>query len=212
MSDEIEAARMAAEATLHAAWVQGSLSVAAGLVALFGGFFVYRAAVEGAARQVRLAESNHRARVDAYRFRMEVLRDELEGRAAVCFGEAATSLERFRATGGSYSIPMYLLSPIPAFSEQHWEDHAMLGQAEVRSIHDINSKLNRYIEFAREVEEQHLKCDDTATRSSILSHQDRADGGVDLMLARVVEENEIQSRALLDSVKELGVLIKNKQK
>jgi hypothetical protein len=70
MSHEIEAAQIAADAAIRAAWIQGCWTFAAGISALVGGLLALFGAVIAARRQVRLAERKHKALVAAYRARM----------------------------------------------------------------------------------------------------------------------------------------------
>ena len=205
MSHEIEAARIAAQATIEAAWIQGGLTVFAGVLAVLGGSFAYF----GAVRQVRLDEKRYKVRVTAYRFRIGALADELDGLARVCWGEALIALRRFREADSSYSIPIYALPLFPEFSDEHWEDHALLGQEAVRAIHNVRSNLREYMLFRKEVLRKSLKCDDFPEHNSTIGNPiENDDGSISFRTTTVVEQNEIFSRNIVKYIKCLKAAIK----
>jgi hypothetical protein len=71
MRNEIEAARIAADAAVRTARIQVEWTATAGFVAIVGGLLVIVGAVIAAARQVRLDERKHKARATEYRVRMK---------------------------------------------------------------------------------------------------------------------------------------------
>ena len=161
MSNEIEAAQIAADAAIHAAWVQGLLTLAAGGAAVIGGFLAYRGAVKAAARQVQLEEKRHEARVVAYRFRIEMILADVTTVSGVRLGEATSALRRYRMDPAfSVKMSVYPISVADDLLENHWEDHALLGQEVVRTIHELRTLLIQYQSFCNEVSQGDLQGND----------------------------------------------------
>jgi hypothetical protein len=204
MSAEIEAAHIAAQATIRAALYQGGLTIVAGLVAIVGGWLAYRGAVKGAERQVQLDEQRDAARIAAYRFRIEAVARELDARALLQFSAAVAHLKRFREHGGSWSIPLLPLPPFPELSDRHWEDHALLGRRALPALRQVQTSLNEYELFRSEVFGRDLKCDDSPEHSSFIEdvEAERSDA-ILIPVANVVERNEILARALVNATNKL---------
>src|ERR1700736_6591209 len=90
----IEGAKIAAQATTRAAWVQAG--------AAFGAIVAGALAYFGAVRQVRLQERAHEVRAVAYRFRLSKIVDEyLAQIAAACTVAKEQQLARFNTGHGS---------------------------------------------------------------------------------------------------------------
>ncbi len=200
----MQAARIQAEAMREAAWIQGGSILAAALLALVGGFLAYC----GAIRQVRLSEGQHAARVAAYRFRVQMLVNDLNLKAAIAFAAAQTELHRYREQNGSYRIPLSPLPEMHDFSEEHWQDHALLGESTVRAIHAVHCALGEYLTFQREVARDDLRCDDITSEVVTLGQQvENADGSVTWEPEKVVEENVTLLTALKEAIAGLRTAI-----
>jgi hypothetical protein len=205
---EIEIARIGANSIVEAAWIQGGLTVVAGLFAVFGGWFAYRGAVSAAERQVRLEELRHTARVEAYRFRVDSLADHLESSLLFCLSVAVPRLRMFRSNGGSCSMTVHPLQSVPDFSVEHWNDHALLGQAAVPAIHKVDEALRRYIAFQKEVVDGNLKTDSIPRHNRTVGPAvDEPDGSLSFRVTNAVEEDEALAREAVAAVKELRTII-----
>ncbi len=215
MSSEIEAARIAAEAAIRAARIQGKWTLLAGIVAFLGGVAALGGAYVAAARQVKLEERRYDARAAAYRFRIEVILDDLNGASAIHWGDASIELKNFHKDETA-SIEM-VLYPIPLpddLLEEHWEDHAILGQEVVRAIHDIRMRLRQYADFCNEVSAKKLRSTDVALWSSRPKDNPvvNPDGSVTMQMCNVVETNEIIAREIRSSVERFRMALKERQR
>jgi hypothetical protein len=183
----------------------------AGFFALLAGVFAYCGALKAAGRQVQLEEEKHKARVAAYRFRMDALTADLERLTAVCLHTATNTLVNFRRNGGSYPIAVPPLSPVPDLSEENWESHALLGQLAVRSIYNVNSRLRRFISFQQEVLQEGLKSNQWSKHSHQNPPKEKEDGSFELTYTNAAEVNETFARDLTESIKELKSIISIKK-
>lgn len=207
MSNEIQAAHIAAQAAICSAWIQGLLTFAAGSFAIFAGYLAYR----GALRQVKLEEDRHTARVAAYRFRIIALTDELERLAGGCLNLATMTVENFHKYGSSSPLAFTRLSPVPDLSGAHWESHALLGQSAVRAIHTVNSRLCRYMSFQQDAVQERLTSGSVSKHSRPNPPTEQEDGSLELTYTLAAEVNETLSRELVDSIKELKFIISAKK-
>jgi hypothetical protein len=212
MSNEIEVARIAADAAIRAARIQGEWTFAAGIVAFVGGLAALSGAYVAAARQVKLEERRYEARVAAYRFRIEVILGDLNGASAIHWGDASIALKTFRK---DESVPVEMfLYPIPLADdllEDRWEDHALLGQEVVRVIHDIRMKLRQYADFCDEVSAKKLRSTDVAlwngrAKDNVVTNPD---GSVDIQMHNVVETNELLTREIRSSIERFRTALEN---
>src|SRR5258708_225311 len=94
-----EGAKITADATARAAWVQ----VGAALAAIVAGALAYL----GAVRQVRLQERAHEVRAVAYRFRLSKIVDEYLAQVAAAVSVAKQQLSNFKADRGSVRITSF---------------------------------------------------------------------------------------------------------
>lgn len=208
MNEAIEAAQLAAHATIWAAVIQGFLTLMAGVVAIVGGWLAYRGAIAAAARQVRLAEERDEARVSAYRFRIGVLADDLECQARFSHANATLALQRFREGGGSHPVLLGRWPQFPEFAPESWENHALLGQAAVRAIHNLWQSLDECRLFQEEVSKERLRSDSFSSRSRpIGAIVEGDDGSITVPLANVVELDEILTREMVAAVDNLKAVI-----
>jgi len=142
MSDEIEAARIAAQAAIWAAWIQGGLTFVAGAIAIGGGALAYLGAVKAARIQVQLEEGKHKALVSAYRTRMAEMAVKLGDTAFINSVHLKGDLDTIKVE--TFVIPEELYP-------KNWRDHAMLGDRVVTAISDAYEMARIFDEFAREM-------------------------------------------------------------
>ena len=147
MSDAIEAARIAANAAIRAARIQGEWTLGAGLVAFGGGFLALAGALIAAGIQVRVERKKYNDRVTAYSFRMRQVAVKL------CDMQL---FNRFHLEGDQDIVR---IEPTPfvipdELSPSHWEDHAMLGEEAVIAISDLYEMVTVFDEFAREMHDK----------------------------------------------------------
>ncbi|MGC8475761.1 MAG: hypothetical protein ACP5NP_05345 [Acetobacteraceae bacterium] len=128
-----------------AAWIQGGCTLAAGAVALVGGFLAYIGAVNAAKCQVRLAESNYKAQASAYRTRM------IEIAVKLC--DMAFVNDRY-LKGNPDSIRIEMFSIPEELSPSNWRDHAMLGDEAVTAISNVYEMAKRFEKFARKMRDK----------------------------------------------------------
>src|SRR2546423_10633303 len=114
----LEGAKMTAQATTRAAWVQAG----AALGAIIAGGLAYF----GAVRQVRLQERAHEARALAYRFRMSKVVEQYLAHIAEACSAAEDQLAAFQARGGSVPITSIRVTKPRTLHDGKWEEHALL--------------------------------------------------------------------------------------
>ena len=139
--------------------------------------------------------------------------DDLNSASAIHFGDATVELRNFRK--GETSPGKVFLYPIPLvddLSENHWEDHALLGQEVVRAIHDIRVRLKWYADFCDEVSAKELQSSDVAlwhgrSKGDMIINPD---GSVNIPMHNVVETNEILTGEIRRSVERLRAALKDR--
>lgn len=203
MSEAIQAAQIAAEAAICAAWIQGALTVVTGALALLGGILAYRGAIKAAARQVRLEERKHQDRVAAYRVRLEAIAEDLERRSRIACELAAMTLGNFRQYGGAVPLPLpaTMVTPVPDLSSAHWENHALLGSRVPRAIVRVGAAMDRYMLFQEDIAERKVQSGGT---SKFMMLKPNENGGMtpsDTPAAEVNMEYAIEFQAAVHALK-----------
>ena len=135
----IEAARIGADAAIHAAWIQAT--AAAG--ALAAGVLAYI----GAVRQVRLQERAQEVRALAYRFRLLRVVEEYHEQVARACAVAEGQLAAFRSGSASVAITSFQLVKPRMLHDDNWEAHALLGRRAVELILTIDDLSLRLAQF-----------------------------------------------------------------
>jgi len=138
MSNEIEAARIAADAAIRAARVQGEWTLAAGVFAFLGGLLAIAGAVIAARIQVRLEHRKHNALVSAYRTRMVQIVEDISDHAFCDKVHIDQSAAVIRME--PFAIPEEL-------SPSNWRDHAMLGHEEMVAVRELYKRAKAYHNF-----------------------------------------------------------------
>jgi hypothetical protein len=146
-----EGAKITADATARAAWVQ----VGAALAAIVAGALAYL----GAVRQVRLQERAHEVRAVAYRFRLSKIVDEYLGRIAAACSVAEQQLASFEANRGSVRITSFRITKPQTLHDENWEIHALLGRRAVVLILIVDDASRRLAELDREIGEDTVRTD-----------------------------------------------------
>ena len=149
----IEAARIGADAAIHAAWIQAT--AAAG--ALAAGVLAYI----GAVRQVRLQERAQEVRALAYRFRLLRVVEEYHEQVARACAVAEGQLAAFRSGSASVAITSFQLVKPRMLHDDNWEAHALLGRRAVELILTIDDLSLRLAQF-----DQAIRTEGTHTDSS----------------------------------------------
>ena len=142
----IEAARIGADAAIHAAWIQAT--AAAG--ALAAGVLAYI----GAVRQVRLQERAQEVRALAYRFRLLRVVEEYHEQVARACAVAEEQLAAFRSGRASAAITSFQLVKPRMLHDENWEAHALLGRRAVELILTIDDLSLRLAQFDQEIRAQ----------------------------------------------------------
>ena len=142
MSCEIEAAQIAANAAIQAARIQGEWTLAAGIIAFFGGLLALFGAFLAARRQVRLEERRHKALAAAYRIRMMEIAVNIANHAFMNDVHTKNNPDTIRIE--PFAIPKELDS-------LNWRDHAMLGDIAVTAISSLYEMAKTFDEFALEM-------------------------------------------------------------
>jgi hypothetical protein len=201
----IEAARITAEATARAAWIQA----AAAIGAITAGALAYF----GAVRQVRLQERAQEARAAAYRFRLSNVVERYHAQIAKALGIARQQLKAFYGHDGSaHIISLQVVKPEPLHDE-NWEVHALLGRRAVRLILIIDETSLRLAQFDNEIRQDNIATDahfeSAAARKAAAEADDgAADGGArpesESAIVEYVRVLDVLHQALTDLKHELG--------
>ena len=147
----LEGAKITAEATTRAAWVQ----VAAALAAIVAGALAYF----GAVRQVRLQERAHEVRAIAYRFRLSKIVDKYLARIAAASAVARQQLSSFKADRGSVRVTSFRITKPKTLHDENWEVHALLGRRAVVLILTVDDASRRLAELDQEITQDAVRTD-----------------------------------------------------
>ena len=165
----IEGAKITADATSRAAWVQAGAAlgaIAAGAMAYFG-----------AVRQVRLQERAHEVRAVAYRFRLSKIVDEYLAQIAEAAAVARQQLSSFEAHCGSVRITSFRIAAPQTLHDENWEVHALLGRRIVALILIVDDASRRLAELDREIGEDAVHTDSHFRAATMNRIGDSADHG-----------------------------------
>lgn len=194
----IEAARIAADAAVRAAWIQAGAAlgaIAAGAMAYFG-----------AVRQVWLQERAHEVRALAYRFRLSRIVNEYLAQGALA--AARRQLETFRDDGGSERIASFRVGRPQTLHDENWEVHALLGRRAVELILVIDETSERLGRFDREIRGGDTKTDSQFESGTLKLVQDGAAGSArydrETAIVDYVQVPDRLHRALADLKSELA--------
>jgi len=185
----IEAARIAAAAAIHAAWIQAS--AAAG--ALVAGVLAYI----GAVRQVRLQERAQEVRALAYRFRLLRVVDEYHQQVARACAAAEAQLAAFRSGSPSVAITSFQLVQPRTLHDDNWEAHALLGRRPVELILTIDDLSLRLAQFDQQIRSEGTRTDSSFSNAT-LREGDAKEGG---QPARVPEHAIVDYVQVLDQLR-----------
>ena len=155
----IEAARIGADAAIHAAWIQAT--AAAG--ALAAGVLAYI----GAVRQVRLQERAQEVRALAYRFRLLRVVEEYHEQVAHACAVAEEQLAAFRSGRASAAITSFQLVKPRMLHDENWEAHALLGRRAVELILTIDDLSLRLAQFDQEIRAQGTHTDSSFANATL---------------------------------------------
>jgi hypothetical protein len=155
----IEAARIGADAAIHAAWIQAT--AAAG--ALAAGVLAY----VGAVRQVRLQERAQEVRALAYRFRLLRVVEEYHEQVARACAVAEGQLAAFRSGRASAAITSFQLVKPRMLHDENWEAHALLGRRAVELILTIDDLSLRLAQFDQEIRAQGTLTDSSFANATL---------------------------------------------
>lgn len=147
----IEAARIGADATTRAAWIQAGAAVGA----IAAGALAYI----GAVRQVRLQERAQEVRALAYRFRLSRIVEDYHSRIAEAWATAAAQLAAFRRDRTSVEITSFRISRPQTLHDDNWEVHALLGRRAVELILLIDDSGRRVAQFDSEITDGGVRTD-----------------------------------------------------
>lgn len=184
----IEAARIAAAAAIHAAWIQAS--AAAG--ALVAGVLAYI----GAVRQVRLQERAQEVRALAYRFRLLRVVEEYHQQVARACAAAEAQLAAFRSGSLSVAITSFQLVQPRTLHDDNWEAHALLGRRAVELILTIDDLSLRLAQFDQQIRSEGTRTDSSFANATI-RRQDVKEAG---------QPTHVQEHAIVDYVQVLDQL------
>ena len=149
MSDAIEAARVAADAAIRAAWIQGCWTFAAGLVAFSGGLLAIGGAIIAARIQAKLEQGKHKALVFAYRDRIMQISESISSHAFI---------DKVHINQNAKVIRMEPFAIPEEIAPANWRDHALLSDEEMIAVRGLYEVAKVYSEF---FEEMHGKPYDT---------------------------------------------------
>jgi hypothetical protein len=147
----LEGAKMTAQATTRAAWVQAG----AALGAIIAGGLAYF----GAVRQVRLQERAHEVRAVAYRFRLSKIVEEYLAQIAAACSVAKQQLSNFETNRGSAQITSFRITRPQTLHDENWEIHALLGRRAVELILIVDDASRRLAELDREIGRDAVRTD-----------------------------------------------------
>ena len=196
----IDAAEVTAQATVRAAWIQ----FAAGFLVIVGALAIYCAAV----RQVRVQEREYAAKKEAYRFRISMIVDELWLAATVNVGEAGRQRCQHQKQGTLARLQTSVFSMPEEFNPSQWQDHALLSQEEVCTIHQVYENLAEAIRFQMELHGR--SGDDYSDIPTLGDSRNLPDGGVAFEPDNAVTQNVKVAEALYNALKELRRALGNK--
>lgn len=200
---EIQAAQIGAAATFQAALIQLATGALAIVGAIVGAIAVYR----GATRQVLLQENAAKARAEAYRFKLLILVSELHLAAAVEFGEAKLQLDRYRAGGAEESLAATQFSIPEELTPDNWQDHAMLGIAAVRGIHELYEALKEAVRFNTEMRGNPWF--EVSSQATIAQTEVLPDGSAIFTKDVAAEQHLGVAGDLLEAIKRLRAILTN---
>ena len=184
----IEAARIGADAAVHAAWIQAS--AAAG--ALAAGILAYI----GAVRQVRLQERAQEVRALAYRFRLLRVVEEYHEQVARACAVAESQLSAFHSGGASVTITSFQLLQPRMLHDDNWEAHALLGRRAVELILTIDDLSLRLAQFDQQIRSEGTHTDSSFANATIRQHDVKEAG----------QPTHVQEHAIVDYAQVLGQL------
>jgi hypothetical protein len=195
----IEGAKIAAQATTRAAWVQA----AAALGAIVAGALAYF----GAVRQVRLQERAHEVRAVAYGFRLSKIVEEYLAQIATASSVAKQQLSSFDADRDSVPITSFRVATPHTLHDENWEVHALLGRRAVELILTVDDASRRLAEFDREIGQDQVRTDahfKSATLKPVVERVCEGDGyRPENAIVDYVETLDRLQRALADLKLEL---------
>jgi hypothetical protein len=184
----IEAARIGADAAIHAAWIQAT--AAAG--ALAAGVLAYI----GAVRQVRLQERAQEVRALAYRFRLLRVVEEYHEQVARACAVAEGQLAAFRSGSASVAITSFQLVKPRMLHDDNWEAHALLGRRAVELILTIDDLSLRLAQFDQAIRTEGTRTDSSFANATI-SQPDVKEAG---------QPTHVQEHAIVDYAQVLDQL------
>src|SRR3984893_6014163 len=195
----IEGAKIAAQATTRAAWVQAG--------AAFGAIVAGALAYFGAVRQVRLQERAHEVRAVAYRFRLSRIVEEYLAQIATASSVAKQQLSSFDAERASARITSFQIARPQTLHDDNWEVHALLGRRAVELILIVDDASRRLAEFDREIGQDAVRTDSHFTSATLKPVMERACAGdgyrPENAIVDYVETLDQLQRALADLKQEL---------
>lgn len=154
-----------AQATIQAGLIQGIMTLAAGCVAILAAAIAYL----GVIRQVSLSESQHNARVNAYKIKIRIATNNLYIRTVISARIGEKKLRDYRKTLGRHRMIVPVFDEPAEFSENDWEHHALLGEGVVQEIDNCRTKLRELISFQKEVMEEELDVDDISNNPKMFT-------------------------------------------
>jgi hypothetical protein len=166
----IEAARLAATATLRGAWIQA----AAGFSAIIAGCLAYF----GAVRQVRLQERAHEIRALAYRFRLSKVVETYLAQVNEAFSAAKQQLSAYEVNRCSAAITSFRIAMPPTLQDGNWEVHALLGRRAVELILTAEEASRRLAGLDREIAEDRVTTDSNFEAATLKPLSEGRDGTV----------------------------------
>lgn len=134
-----------AQATIQAGLIQGMMTLAAGCVAILAAAIAYL----GVLRQIHLSESQHNARVTAYKIKLMLATEYLEAKAQRESFQAMRCRDYATDQAEKLSMEARFLEEPKEFSEDEWENHGMLGEPVVRKIHKCRTELRRLVNYQK---------------------------------------------------------------
>ena len=198
----IEAARIGADAAIHAAWIQAT--AAAG--ALAAGVLAY----VGAVRQVRLQERAQEVRALAYRFRLLRVVEEYHDQVARACAVAELQLAAFHSGAASVAIASFQLVQPRMLHDDNWEAHALLGRRAVELILTIDDLSLRLRQFDQQIRSEGTRTDSSFANATLRQQGDVKEAGQPAHLpehaivdyAQVLEQLRAALAALLVELEE----------
>lgn len=169
-SNDMIAACIAAQATVHGSWISGVFTLVAGILALLAGVGAYLAAV----RQVRMQEENDRATKIAYKHRMVAVLDSFIARVSSAHVLSVDQKARHLKGDGfdMRTVPITIPSDLKGES---WKDYALLGHDIVRSVIVLLDAVDDAERYREEIDGR--PCYEESTYMSEVKVEEEADGG-----------------------------------